>query len=65
VELYRKVADKDWDASVLTGQDDLVRKSLRTGELYLSLNTIYEGYDPSARVKEEQATYGIEYEKII
>jgi Uma2 family endonuclease len=42
IELYRKDVEGHWSKTEYTGEDRLVLKSLRKGELSISLNTIYE-----------------------
>jgi Uma2 family endonuclease len=59
VELYRKEADGQWSVIVLTAGDELVLESLPTGPISLPFTTIYEGYNPPSRVKEDELTYDL------
>jgi len=57
VELYCKDKNSDWELTVFSGTEDLVVKSLPCGEMLLSFSTIYKGYNPPLRVKEDEYSY--------
>lgn len=59
VELYRREADGDWSYVVLNAEDEVVFESLPNGPTSLSFATIYDGYDPPRRVKEEEGEYSL------
>jgi len=57
VELYRRVSHEHWDVILLRQGEDLVLESLANGHLQLPFDTIYEGYQPPGRVKEDESCY--------
>lgn len=61
VELYRKTDSHEWESLIIAGHDDLLLESLPSGDLRISLKTIYEDYDPPGRVKEEEGAYYLKY----
>lgn len=57
VEVFSKGANQEWDFCSVTGEQPLLLSSLPNGDLSLSLDSVYKGYDPPARVKEEEGSY--------
>lgn len=58
VELYRRESENEWSHLVATAGDvEVILQSLPGGPTVLPLATIYEGYIPPGRVKEEEREY--------
>lgn len=55
-ELYSKTQVGQWEITEFVGGDDLLLKSL-PGELSIPMSTIYKGYNPPTRVKEDESSY--------
>src|SRR5262249_43428283 len=57
VDIYRRVSGKDWELIVFTPLHDVVLTALPGDHLRLPFRLIYEGYEPPARVKENESAY--------
>ncbi len=64
VEMYRKNVDGQWEHIIPTLAEGLVLESL-SAPLQIPFNTIYEGYNPPSRVKENERIYDLEYSDLI
>jgi Uma2 family endonuclease len=54
IEVHRRERDGEWELIVLSGEEDLILESLPGGSLAIPFATIYEGYNPPTRVKEDE-----------
>jgi Uma2 family endonuclease len=57
VEVYSRQLNREWEFTVVTGEQHLMLESLPNGPLSLSLSAIYEGYEPPSRVQESESSY--------
>jgi len=60
IEVYRRESDGNWELLLFSPGEDLVLESLPNGHLRLPFATIYEGYQPPHRVKEDESCYHTE-----
>lgn len=56
IELFTK-QDSNWELLVASGQEEFTLSSLCAKPLTLKVSSLYKGYNPPARVKEEQENY--------
>ncbi len=57
VEVHSRVSELEWEVTTLTGDSDLVLDSIPNGPLKVQFSTIYDGYNPPHRVKEDEEVY--------
>lgn len=57
VVLYRREDNNQWESTLVQAGGFLELASLAKGTLQLPMSTIYEGYDPPGRVKEDEGEY--------
>lgn len=57
VEIFRRRSEDQWETQIATGEEYIELETFPGEALTLSLNDIYEGYNPPGRVREPEAFY--------